>query len=191
MNSVAPIWDGNETWLVMGGIGAAGGFSPGLRHHHPGGVFPDPVHAARRCCSAALRSSSVTCRPRKHFWDWSFHVGSLIATFAQGIVLGTYVQGIPVEGRHFAGGSFEWATPFAVLTGLALICGYGLLGACWLVMKTEGELQNWARGKARLLAPGRRRIHRDGQRADPADPARKSSTAGSPGPTCCCSRRCR
>jgi cytochrome d ubiquinol oxidase subunit II len=91
---------------------------------------------------------------RRKLWDWSFHVGSLVATFAQGVVLGTYVQGIPIDGRHFNGGSFEWATPFALLTGLGLIAGYGLIGACWLVMKTEGELQSWARRKAILLTFG-------------------------------------
>jgi cytochrome d ubiquinol oxidase subunit II len=87
-------------------------------------------------------------------WDRSFFFGSLVATFAQGVVLGTYVQGIPIAGRQFAGGSLNWATLFALATGAGLIVGYGLLGACWLVMKTEGTLKDWACRKARILAFG-------------------------------------
>jgi cytochrome d ubiquinol oxidase subunit II len=91
---------------------------------------------------------------RRHLWDRSLFAGSLIATFSQGIVLGTFVQGIPVEGRAYAGGSLGWLTPFAILTGAGLIAGYGLLGACWLVLKTEGQLQQWARRKGRQFAIG-------------------------------------
>jgi cytochrome bd ubiquinol oxidase subunit II len=81
----------------------------------------------------------------RRFWERAFCGGSLVATFAQGIVLGTFIQGFKVDGRHFAGTSFDWVTPFAFLTGVALIFGYGLLGAAWLVLKTEGDLQDWAR----------------------------------------------
>jgi len=153
MDSVAPIWDGNQTWLVMGGIALLAAFPMAFAIIIPAVYFPILfmlIGLLYRGVAFEFRHMST----RKHFWNWSFHAGSLIATFAQGIVLGTYVQGIPVEGRHFSGGSFEWATPFAVLTGVGLIAGYALIGACWLVMKTEGELQNWARGKARLLALG-------------------------------------
>jgi cytochrome bd ubiquinol oxidase subunit II len=73
-----------------------------------------------------------------------------VATFAQGVVLGAFIQGFKVDGRHFAGTSFDWVTPFALLTGVALMFGYGLLGACWLVLKTEGGLQDWARRAARI-----------------------------------------
>ena len=116
-----PIWDGNRDLAGHGRNRAAGGFSDGFRHHHPGGVFPDPVHADRACCSRRR----VRVSPHVHAqallelvvpsWDrWS-------RPSRKGIVLGTYVQGIPVDGRHFSGGSFEWATPFAVLTGVGLI----------------------------------------------------------------------
>jgi len=90
----------------------------------------------------------------RRFWEGAFCGGSLVATFAQGIVLGTFIQGFKVDGRHFAGTSFDWVTPFAFLTGLALIFGYGLLGAAWLVLKTEGDLQDWARraGQVCLIA---------------------------------------
>lgn len=91
---------------------------------------------------------------RRDLWDASFHWGSLIATFAQGVVLGNFVEGIPVAGRHFAGGSFDWLRPFALLVGAGLVVGYALLGACWLVLKTEGDLQQWACRQARWLLFG-------------------------------------
>ncbi|HEY5309053.1 MAG TPA: cytochrome d ubiquinol oxidase subunit II, partial [Casimicrobiaceae bacterium] len=90
----------------------------------------------------------------QRYWDHAFHWGSVVATFSQGVVLGTYVQGIPVTGRVFAGGSFDWVTPFALFTGVGLIAGYGLIGACWVVMKSEGKLQAWARSKAIMFTFG-------------------------------------
>ena len=153
MDSVAPIWDGNETWLVLGGISLLAAFPMAFAIIIPAVYFPILlmlVGLIFRGVAFEFRHMSS----RRKVWNWSFHVGSVIATFAQGVVLGTYVQGIPVDGRHFSGGSFEWATPFALLTGLGLIVGYALIGACWLVMKTEGQLHAWARGKAILLTFG-------------------------------------
>ena len=149
MNSIAPIWDGNETWLVLGGLGAACGLPARLRHHHPGSLLPDPGHAAgpglpRRC----IRVPLPRCRAQDLLGLWLCY-GSAIATFAQGMVLGAFIQGFEVEGREFAGSSFDFLTPFSVLTGVALLFGYGLLGAGWLVLKTEGELQAWARRQGR------------------------------------------
>jgi cytochrome d ubiquinol oxidase subunit II len=89
----------------------------------------------------------------KRLWDYSFHYGSLVATFAQGVVLGAFVQGFEVSGRQFAGGTWDFLTPFSLLTGVALVLGYGLLGATWCVMKTTGDLELWARQMAlRFLA---------------------------------------
>jgi cytochrome bd ubiquinol oxidase subunit II len=85
-------------------------------------------------------------------WDLSFAAGSTVAAFAQGIALGALVQGIPVEGRAYAGGWWDWLTPFSLLTGVALVVGYALLGACWLIFKTEGELQTKAFRFARITA---------------------------------------
>src|ERR1700730_8839503 len=90
----------------------------------------------------------------RHRWDAAFHYGSLVATLAQGFVLGAFVQGFRVEGRFFVGGSFDWLRPFSVLTAISLVLGYGLLGATWLIMKTEGTLQDWARARARQLLIG-------------------------------------
>src|SRR5205823_4807689 len=95
--------------------------------------------------------ASPQSKPR---WDAAFHYGSLVATVAQGFVLGAFVQGFRVDGRFFAGGSFDWLTPFSVLTAISLVLGYALLGATWLIMKTEGVLQDWARTQARWLMGG-------------------------------------
>jgi cytochrome d ubiquinol oxidase subunit II len=153
MDSVAPIWDGNETWLVLGGIALLAAFPLAFAIIIPAVYFPILfmlMGLVFRGIAFEFRHMST----RRHPWDRSFHFGSVVATFAQGLVLGTYVQGIPLVGRQFAGTSFEWATPFALLTGGGLVVGYALLGACWLVMKTEGELRDWARRKATLLAYG-------------------------------------
>src|SRR5207253_10123402 len=90
----------------------------------------------------------------RRFWERAFCGGSAVATFAQGVVLGTFIQGFQVDGRHFSGTSFDWVTPFALLTGVALIFGYGLLGAAWLVLKTEEPLQRWARNAGRICLVG-------------------------------------
>jgi cytochrome bd ubiquinol oxidase subunit II len=91
---------------------------------------------------------------RRAFWDPAFQIGSIMATFAQGMVLGAFIQGFRVEGRQFSGSSLDFLTPFSVLTGLALLSGYGLLGAGWLIIKTDGALQNWARRQGRRCLAG-------------------------------------
>ena len=150
MNSIAPIWDGNETWLVFGGIGLMAAFPLAFAIIIPAVYFPILI----MLLALVFRGVAFEFRfkhPRlKRFWDRAFNGGSLVATFAQGVVLGTFIQGFKIDGRHFAGTSFDWLTPFALLTGLALIFGYSLLGAAWLVLKTEGELQAWARQAGRI-----------------------------------------
>ena len=121
MNTIAPIWDGNETWLVFCGVAFEFRFED---------------------------------RVRRAFWDRAFQVGSFVAVFAQGVVLGAFIQGFRVEGRMFSGNSVDFLTPFSTLTGLALLFGYGLLGAGWLIIKTEGALQDWARRQGRLCLIG-------------------------------------
>ncbi len=100
------------------------------------------------------------------FWDHAFNYGSVLGAFAQGIVLGAFIQGFQTEGRHFSGGSFDCFTPFSLLTGVALVFGYGLLGAGWLILKTEGALQDWARALGRRVADRRSDRHRAGEPVD-------------------------
>jgi len=154
INSVAPIWDGNETWLVMGGVGLFAAFPLAFAVLMPALYFPILfmlVGLLFRGVAFEFRGMPGT---NKRFWERGFHWGSLVATFAQGVVLGNFVEGLPVVERHFAGNSFYWVRPFALLVGLGLIFGYALIAACWLVLKTEGELQSWARARARWLLFG-------------------------------------
>ena len=144
MNSLAPFWDGNETWLVLGGGGLFAAFPLAYAIIMPALYLPLIVMLLAlvfRGVAFEFRFKAVRSRA---IWDWAFCLGSTVAAFAQGIVLGTFIQGIPVEGRQFSGGPFEWLTPFALLTGVALVAGYALLGASWLARKTEHELQDWS-----------------------------------------------
>jgi cytochrome bd ubiquinol oxidase subunit II len=150
MQSIAPVWDGNETWLVFGGLGLFAAFPLAFAIMIPAVYFPILI----MLLSLVFRGVAFEFR-FKHplaarFWDRGFSVGSTIATFAQGLVLGSYIQGFRVDGRHFVGTSMEWLSMFSVSIGLGLTFGYGLLGSCWLVFKTEGALQQWARRTAGL-----------------------------------------
>ncbi len=148
MNSVAPVWDGNETWLVLGGGGLFAVFPLAYAVVMP--ALYAPIIAM--LLALVFRGVAFEYRWRtkrgRFLWDWSFAVGSIIAAFAQGIALGALVQGIAVDGRAYAGGWWDWLTPFSVLTGVALVVGYSLLGATWLVLKTEGDIQQQARDYA-------------------------------------------
>ena len=154
MNSVAPFWDGNETWLVLGGGGLFAVFPLAYAVVMP--ALYAPIIAM--LLGLIFRGVAFEYRHRtvraKRLWDWSFHIGSLAATFAQGIALGALVQGIPVEHRAYAGGWWDWLTPFSLLTGAALVVGYTLLGSTWLVMKTEGPLRDRAARFARIAGFG-------------------------------------
>jgi cytochrome d ubiquinol oxidase subunit II len=145
MNSVAPVWDGNETWLVLGGGGLMAAFPLAYAVLMP--ALYTPVIAMLVGLvfrGVAFEFRWRTTQSERNLWDLAFTGGSLLATLAQGIALGAILQGVHVEGRHYAGGWWDWLTPFSILTGLALVVGYALLGATWLIMKTEGELRNKA-----------------------------------------------
>jgi cytochrome d ubiquinol oxidase subunit II len=145
MNSIAPIWDGNETWLVLGGLGLLAAFPLAFAIIIPAVYFPILVMLLALVFRGVAFEFRFRDAEHRTFWDHAFNYGSLAATFAQGIVLGAFIQGFKVDGRHFTGGSFDCFTPFSILTGLALVFGYALLGAGWLIIKTEGELQAMAR----------------------------------------------
>lgn len=154
MNSVAPIWDGNETWLVFGGIGLLAAFPLAFAIIIPAVYFPILIMLLALVFRGVAFEFRFKHPPLKRFWDRAFCGGSAVATFAQGVVLGAFIQGFKVDGREFAGTSFDWVTPFALLTGGALMLGYGLLGAGWLVLKTDGALQEWARRAGRVCLAG-------------------------------------
>lgn len=152
MNSVAPVWDGNETWLIMGGGGLFAVFPLAYATALPALYAP----LLAMLLALVFRGVAFEYRWRttrwKRVWDVSFFAGSFIATFAQGIALGALVQGIEIENRAYAGGWWDWLTPFSLLCGVALIFGYALLGATWLNMKLEGAVQERMRYRAGIAA---------------------------------------
>jgi cytochrome bd ubiquinol oxidase subunit II len=150
MNSVAPVWDGNETWLIFGGIGLLAAFPLAFAIIIPAVYFPILMMLLALVFRGVAFEFRFKHPALRKFWDGAFCGGSLVATFAQGVVLGTFIQGFNVDGRHFAGTSFDWLAPFPLAIGVSLMFGYGLLGACWLILKTEGELQDWARRAAAI-----------------------------------------
>ncbi len=142
MNSVAPVWDGNETWLVLGGAGLFGAFPLAYAVILPALYLPLSLMLVALIFRGVAFEFRFKAGDRtRPFWDVAFAGGSMVATFVQGVALGAFIEGFTVVDRNYAGGVFEWLTPFAIFTGLALILGYALLGAAWLVLKTEGELQ--------------------------------------------------
>ena len=150
MRSIAPFWDGNETWLVLGGAGLFVAFPRAYAVIMPALYLPVIVMLIGlifRGVAFEFRSVSEN----KGKWNFAFTAGSSIAAFSQGVMLGGLIQGIRVENGAYAGGPFDWATPFALLCGLAMIAGYGLLGACWLNMKAAGPVGERARGQAKML----------------------------------------
>ena len=144
MNTVAPVWDGNETWLILGGGGLFAAFPLAYAIVMPALYAPFIV----MMLALVFRGVSFEYRWRdpdhRKWWDRSFHWGSIVATFMQGIVLGAFVQGIEVDGRAYGGGWWDWLTPFTVMCGFALLASYSLLGAAWLVMKTSDDLRDIA-----------------------------------------------
>lgn len=149
MNAIAPIWDGNETWLVLGGTGLFAAFPLGFTIILPAVYFPMLV----MLLALVFRGVAFEFRFRDvehpQFWNRAFSFGSALATFAQGVVLGAFIQGFNVKGREFVGSAFDCITFFSLFTGLALMGGYALLGACWLILKSQGELAEKSRMWAR------------------------------------------
>ena len=152
VNSVAPVWDGNETWLVLGGAGLFGAFPLAYA------VIIDALTIPLSLMLVGLIFRGVAFEFRfnatpshRPFWDKAFMGGSLLATFCQGIVVGAVIHGFPVSERAFSGGPFDWLTPFSLFCGVGLVVAYALLGATWLVMKSEDALQAAMRRASRGL----------------------------------------
>src|SRR5690606_14646694 len=145
MMSVAPIWDGNETWLVLGTGGLFAVFPFAYSIVLPALYLPFIFMLLGLVFRGIAFEFRFKANRSRKIWDRSFLIGSLIATFAQGIVLGAFVQGFDMQGSRYVGGAFDWLTPFGVLTGLALIVGYALLGSTWMIIKAPGSLEKWAR----------------------------------------------
>ena len=154
MNSVAPVWDGNETWLVLGGGGLFAAFPMAF------GAFMPAVYMPIGFMLIALVFRGVAFEFRfkasgrgRMFWDLAFNCGSVVAALSQGLVLGAFIQGTNVRGTEFNGGAFDWLTPFSIMVAVAVLVGYALLGATWVIMKSDGQLADWARRWAMRCLP--------------------------------------
>jgi cytochrome d ubiquinol oxidase subunit II len=149
LSAISPVWDGNETWLVVTGTVLFGAFPPAYAALLSAFYLP----LVLMLCALILRGVAFEFRYKsiglRWFWDLSFTGGSLVATFVQGMTVGALVQGLPMEGGHYSGGTLGWFSPFAALCGLGLVLGYSLLGASWLVRKCDGQM----RGRAFRLLP--------------------------------------
>ena len=153
INSIAPFWDGNETWLVMGGALLMAAFPLAYATLLPAFYVP----LLTMLFALVFRGVAFEFRFRAEcyrlVWDWLFAGGSLLAAFCQGVVLGGFITGIPIAGGAFQGNTFDFFSAFAAICGLGLVAGYALLGATWLIVKTEGLTAKFARAAARLALP--------------------------------------
>ncbi len=149
MNSIAPFWDGNETWLVLAGGGLFAAFPVAYAILMPAFYIPVILMLLGLIFrGVAFEFRFKATGKSRLIWDYSFHFGSLGAAFMQGMLLGGFVRGVEVEGRAFAGEAFHWLNAYSVFTGTAIVFGYALLGATWIIMKTDGITQEWARKSA-------------------------------------------
>ena len=151
MNTAAPIWDGNETWLVLGGAGLLAAF-PKVYALVLSALY---LPVLLMLIALVFRGVAFEFRFKAHTlrraWGTAFWLGSVFAAFAQGVILGAIVEGMPLQAGKYVGGAFGWFSPFSMLTGVAVLTGYALLGATWLILKTDGKLQTMARTLARPL----------------------------------------
>jgi cytochrome d ubiquinol oxidase subunit II len=141
MNTVAPFWDGNETWLVLGGGGLWVAFPKAFAVIMPALYLPVIVLLLALIFRGVAFEFRWVAKPHHRWWDRAFAGGSIVAAFSQGLVLGGLLQGIEVRHGQFAGGTLDWLTPFSLMTGCAMVVGYALIGATWLAMKTDGGVE--------------------------------------------------
>jgi cytochrome bd ubiquinol oxidase subunit II len=154
VSSIAPVWGGNETWLILSGVALFAAFPLAFAVIVPALYFPVLMMLVGLIFRGVAFEYRTIPGVWAKYWDFGFYAGSVLAAFAQGVMLGSFVTGFAVAGRNYAGGSFDWVDPFPIVAGVALVFGYGLLGAGWLVLKTQGALQAWARRQGRRMFLG-------------------------------------
>lgn len=154
MNSVAPFWDGNETWLVLGGGGLWVAFPYAYAIIMPAFYIPVILMLLALIFRGVAFEFRWVAKPHHKVWDFAFWAGSTLAAFSQGLILGGLIQGVKVVDKQFAGGPFDWFTPFTLMCGAGVVIGYATLGATWLVYKTEGPVAERARRQAKTLLLG-------------------------------------
>jgi cytochrome bd ubiquinol oxidase subunit II len=151
MNSVAPFWDGNETWLVLGGNGLFVAFPLAYAIVMPALYVPLIAMLLALVFRGVAFEFRWVAKPHHRKWDIAFAAGSVVAALTQGFMLGALLEEIHVENNQFAGGALDWLTPFSLMCGVGLVAGYALIGSCWLVMKTVGPVEQQARKFSRPL----------------------------------------
>lgn len=154
MNTIAPFWDGNETWLVLGGGGLWIAFPKAYAIIMPALYTPMILMLLALVFRGVAFEFRFVSKPNHKWWDIAFFGGSTLAAFSQGLILGGLIQGIVVTDGQFGGGPWDWLTPFSILCGAGVVVGYALLGAGWLMVKTEGPVEKRAREHALLLLGG-------------------------------------
>ena len=151
MNTAAPIWDGNETWLVLGGVGLFTAFPKAYALVLSALYLPVLAMLLALIFRGVAFEFRFKAKTLRRAWGFAFWLGSVFAAFAQGVILGAIVEGMPLQEGKYIGGAFGWFSPFSMLTGVAVLSGYALLGSTWLILKTDGKLQAMARTIARPL----------------------------------------
>lgn len=151
--SIAPFWDGNETWLILGGGGLFAAFPYVYSVVMPGFYMPVII----MLLALVFRGVSFEFRFKatnemRKFWDYAFHFGSLVATFCQGLIMGGFLKGVSMAGGKFAGVPFDWLSPFTIFCGIAVTFSYALIGSTWLIMKTCGQTHDWAKSVTSYVA---------------------------------------
>ncbi|WP_318658524.1 cytochrome d ubiquinol oxidase subunit II [Indioceanicola profundi] len=154
MNTVAPIWDANETWLILGGAGLFAAFPLAYSILLPALYMPILLMLIALIFRGVAFEFRFKAHSSKYLWTSSFFIGSFFASFSQGLILGAFIDGFEVTGRDFSGSIWDWFSPFGILCGFAIVTGYALLGATWLIWRTHGALQDWCRSLAPKLLLG-------------------------------------
>src|SRR5215831_9379116 len=154
MDTIAPFWDGNETWLVVTAAGLFGAFPDVYAVFLGAFYFPVLLMLFGLIFRGIAFEFRFRSERMRGVWDWGFFLGSTMVAFVQGAAVGAMIRGIPVADGQYAGGPFGWLHPFAILTGIGLVLGYALLGGGWLVLKSQGELRDWAHRRIRWHAGG-------------------------------------
>ena len=152
--SIAPFWDGNETWLVLGGAGLLVAFPQAYAVIMPAFYMPMIVMLLALVFRGVAFEFRAVAQTSKRYWNFAFAAGSTVAALCQGMILGGLIQGVKVENGAYGGGPFDWVTAFALACGVGVAVGYALLGATWLVMKTEGAVADRGRQHAKMLLLG-------------------------------------
>ena len=154
MTAIAPVWDGNETWLILVGASLYGAFPMIYAIFLPAFYLPVALLLFGLIFRGVAFEFRYRTKRRRWVWDWGFFLGSLIVAFVQGAAVGTMVQELPVTAGQYSGDGFEWVSGFSILCGVGLVFGYALLGASWLVLKASGTLREWAYDRLRMLLIG-------------------------------------